>query len=162
MPMNNWQHLVFRVHLVLSSGSLHDKGCGRADMSFSGMSFLLPPFSSPKEGERGGENSNIELIELQMVPLTSRTIRNCTMNNSVFCHFRGFPFCLYNSGPFLPPPFLLRRNPGWRGNLQGLPACLTCRWHFPGVCRKPPAGGVLTVHMWDLHGIHILDILTYT
>lgn len=124
-------------------------------MSISGMSFLLPPFSSTKERGR-----NVELIQLPVVLLTSRTIRNCTMNNSAFCHFRSFPFCLYNSEPFLPSPFSLRRNPSWRGSLQGLPACLTCRWHFPGVCRKPPAGGMLTLCMWDLHGIHVLAMLT--
>jgi len=62
MLINNWQHLVYSVHLVLGSGSLHDKSCSRTDMSMSGMSFLLPPFSSPQEGGRGGENSNAELV----------------------------------------------------------------------------------------------------
>lgn len=84
------------------------------------MSFLLPPFSSTVEGGRGGENGNV--IYLQMLPLTSRTIRHCTMNNSAFCHFRGFPFCLYNSEHCLPFPFSLRRNCSWRSGLQGLPA----------------------------------------
>lgn len=62
LPINNWQYLVFSVHLVLSSGSLHDKGCSRTDMSISGMSFILPPISNIKEGRRGGENNVIELI----------------------------------------------------------------------------------------------------
>lgn len=90
----------------------------------------------------------------------SRTIRNCTMNNSVFCHFRGFPFCLYNSEPFHPSPFSLRRNPSWTGNLQRLLAWLTCRWHFRGACGKPPAGSMLTARMWDFCDIHILAMLT--
>lgn len=58
MPINNCQCLV---HLVLSSASLH-KSCSRTDRSISGMSFLLPPFSSTKKGLRGEENSNVELI----------------------------------------------------------------------------------------------------
>lgn len=68
---------------------------------------------------------------LQMVPLTWRTIRNCTMNNSAFCHFRGFPFCLYNSEHFLPSPFSLRRNRSWGSSLQGLPAA----YHAGGIPR---------------------------
>lgn len=66
MSISNWQHLVFSVHLFLSSGSLHCKSCSRTGMSISGMSFLLPPFSSSKEGSKEGgrerENSSVELI----------------------------------------------------------------------------------------------------
>lgn len=100
-------------------------------VSISGMSVLLPPFSSTVEGGRGGKKGNVELIRLQMVPLTWRTIRNCTMNNSAFCHFRGFPFCLYNSEHFLPSPFSLRRNRSWGSSLQGLPAA----YHAGGIPR---------------------------
>lgn len=62
MPIHNWQHLISSVHLVLSSVSVHARSCSRTDMSTSGMSFLLPLFSSPKKRERGGENSNVKLI----------------------------------------------------------------------------------------------------
>lgn len=62
MPVHNWQHLISNVHLVLSSVSVHARSCSRTDMNISGMSFLLPLFSSPTKGERGGKNSNVELI----------------------------------------------------------------------------------------------------
>lgn len=95
-----------------------------------------------------------------MVQLTSRTIRNCTMNNSVFCHCGGFLFCFYNSELFLPSPFLLSKNPRWRGNLQRLPAPLTCRWHFQRASRMSPAGSMLTARTWDLCAVQVLATLT--
>lgn len=121
------------------------------------MSFLLPPFSSTVEGGRGGKNGNVEVIYLQMIPLTSRTFRNCKMNNSAFCHFRGFPFCLYNSEQFLPSSFSLRRNCSWRSNLQGLPAACHAGG-FPWGPKGSPSWGHGPV-CGNLYGTHSLAML---
>lgn len=139
MPRDNWQHS--DLNCIYFSVLAH---CWTA-VSISRMSFLHPPSLVLWKEERGGKNGNVELISLQMVLLTSRTIRNCTMNNSAFCHFRGFPLCLYNSEHFLPSLFSLRRNCSWRSSLQGLPAA----HHAGGICRglrAAPAAHTDPVH----------------